>query len=78
MQESDPNRGDLQKSLAHGSLRPFDAAGGRIEMPSLDFEAEKAAFREYYNDNAQRLDQAKKAFLTLLSSLLAHARVRTR
>lgn len=44
-------------------------------MPSLDFEAEKAAFREYYNDNAQRLDQAKKAFLTLLSSLLAHAKL---
>jgi putative GTP pyrophosphokinase len=42
-------------------------------MPSLDFEAEKATFREYYNDNAQRLDQAKEAFLTLLGSLLAHA-----
>lgn len=41
-------------------------------MASLDFEAEKAAFREYYNDNAQRLEQAKAAFLTLLSSLLAH------
>jgi ppGpp synthetase/RelA/SpoT-type nucleotidyltranferase len=42
-------------------------------MSSLDFEAEKAAFREYYNDNAQRLEQAKEAFLTLLGSLLAHA-----
>lgn len=41
-------------------------------MPSLDFEAEKAEFRDYYNDNAQRLEQAKDAFLTLLSSLLAH------
>ncbi|MDT3377413.1 (p)ppGpp synthetase [Labrys neptuniae] len=41
-------------------------------MPSLDFEAEKAAFRDYYNDNAQRLGQAKTAFLTLLGSLLAH------
>ncbi|WP_394999503.1 GTP pyrophosphokinase family protein [Sphingomonas sp.] len=41
-------------------------------MPSLDFEAEKAGFREFYNDNGQRLDQAKVAFLTLLSSLLAH------
>lgn len=40
-------------------------------MPSLDFEAEEAAFRDYYNDNAQRLEQAKSAFLTLLSSLLA-------
>ncbi len=42
-------------------------------MPSLDFEAEKAAFREYHNDNALRLDQAKEAFLTLIRSLLAHA-----
>jgi putative GTP pyrophosphokinase len=41
-------------------------------MPSLDFESEKVAFREYYDENAQRLDQAKEAFLTLLSSLLAH------
>lgn len=41
-------------------------------MPSLDFEAEKAAFREYYDGNAQRLEQAKEAFLTLLNSLLAH------
>lgn len=41
-------------------------------MPSLDFEAEKAAFRDYYTENAQRFEQAKDAFLTLLSSLLAH------
>lgn len=41
-------------------------------MSSLDFEAEKAGFRDYYNDHAQRLDQAKDAFLTLLGSLLAH------
>lgn len=42
-------------------------------MPSLDFEAEKAAFSEYYNDNTQRLGQAMEAFLTLLGSLIAHA-----
>lgn len=41
-------------------------------MPSLDSEAEKATFRDYYNDNAQRFEQAKVAFLTLLGSLLAH------
>jgi putative GTP pyrophosphokinase len=41
-------------------------------MPSLDFEAEKAGFRDYYDDNAPRLDQAREAFLTLLGSLLAH------
>lgn len=46
---------------------------GNYQMPSLDFEAEKAIFREYYNDSAQRLDQAKEAFLTLLASLIAHA-----
>lgn len=40
-------------------------------MQSLDFGAEKAAFRDYYNDNAQRLEQAKHAFLTLLGSLIA-------
>lgn len=39
-------------------------------MPSLDFETEKVAFREFYNDNGQRLEQAKNAFLTLLMSLL--------
>lgn len=44
-------------------------------MPSLDFEAEKAVFRDYYNDNFPRLDQAKVAFLTLLSSLLTHAHI---
>jgi len=42
-------------------------------MPSLDFEAERAAFRDYYNDNTQRLELAKDAFLTLVSSLLAHS-----
>ncbi|MES3081199.1 GTP pyrophosphokinase [Sphingomonas faeni] len=42
-------------------------------MPSLDFEAEKVVFREYYNDNAQRLDQAKDKFLVLLDSIIAHA-----
>lgn len=41
-------------------------------MASLDFENEKTAFRDYYNGNAQRLDQAKDALLTLLSSLLSH------
>jgi putative GTP pyrophosphokinase len=40
-------------------------------MPSLDFEAEKGAFRDYYKDNAQRLEQASDAFLTLIQSLLA-------
>jgi putative GTP pyrophosphokinase len=42
-------------------------------MSSLDFEAEKAAFHDYYTDNMQRLGQAMDSFLTLLGSLLAHA-----
>ncbi|TPG52038.1 GTP pyrophosphokinase [Sphingomonas glacialis] len=41
-------------------------------MPSLDFDAEKAAFRDYYDDSAVHLEQAKGAFLTLLRSLLTH------
>ena len=41
-------------------------------MPSLDFETEKTAFREYYNNNSQRFYQAKNAFLTLINSLLAN------
>lgn len=40
-------------------------------MPSLDFDAEKIAFRNFYNDNSQRLEQAKDAFLTLIRSLIA-------
>ena len=42
-------------------------------MPSLDFEAEKVSFNEYYNDNTQRLGLAMESFLTLLGSLIAHA-----
>ena len=41
-------------------------------MTSLDFEAEKTAFRDYFNDNARRFEQAKDVYLTLLRSLLAH------
>lgn len=50
----------------------FDVPGETLVMPSLDFEAEKVSFREYYDENAQRLEQAKESFLTLLASLLAH------
>jgi hypothetical protein len=42
-------------------------------MPSLGFEAKQAVLRKYYNDNAQRLDQAKDKFLDLLDSIIAHA-----
>ncbi|NNM62943.1 MAG: (p)ppGpp synthetase [Steroidobacteraceae bacterium] len=40
-------------------------------MSSLDFEAEKAAFRTYYDHNAALFDGAKASFLTLIRSLLA-------
>ncbi|MET1755765.1 hypothetical protein ABVV53_09885 [Novosphingobium sp. RD2P27] len=42
-------------------------------MASLDFEAEKVAFRTYYQDNAALFEQGKEAFLTLLRSLLGDA-----
>lgn len=42
-------------------------------MASLDYEAEKTAFRSYYQDNAMLFEQGKEAFLTLLRSLLADA-----
>ena len=40
-------------------------------MPSLDFDAEKAVFRAFYDDNLQTLDGAVASFLTLIRSLLA-------
>lgn len=40
-------------------------------MPSLDFDAEKSAFRDYYDANRQTLDGATGSFLTLIRSLLA-------
>lgn len=39
-------------------------------MPSLDFDAEKAAFREFYDSNLDVLVDAKASFLTLIRSLL--------
>lgn len=40
-------------------------------MATLDFEAEKAAFRLYYDDNVTLLEGAKASFLTLVRSLFA-------
>jgi ppGpp synthetase/RelA/SpoT-type nucleotidyltranferase len=42
-------------------------------MASLDFEAERAAFRSHYDDNVELLDGATGSFLTLIKSLLAGA-----
>lgn len=39
-------------------------------MASLDFEAEKAAFRTYCQESAALLDQGMEAFKTLVRSLL--------
>jgi len=41
-------------------------------MPSLDFEAEKIVFRDFYDANRQLLEDAKDSFLTLLNALLVH------
>lgn len=40
-------------------------------MPSLDYEFEKTAFREFYNDNHQRLRDAEDFFRSLLATLVA-------
>lgn len=42
-------------------------------MASLDFDAEKAAFREYYDVERPLLEGAIESFLTLIRSLLASA-----
>ena len=42
-------------------------------MPSLAFDNEETAFRDFYNDNQQHLVEAKDAFLALLQSILAQA-----
>ncbi|MET3552640.1 RelA/SpoT domain-containing protein [Burkholderia sp. 567] len=42
-------------------------------MASLDFDAEKAAFREYYDTERPLLEGAIESFLTLVRSLLASA-----
>lgn len=40
-------------------------------MASLDFEAEKASFRAYYDENADLLEDAAASFQTLVRSLFA-------
>lgn len=40
-------------------------------MASLNFETEKAAFREFYDGSRELLEAAKSAYLTLVRSLLA-------
>ncbi len=42
-------------------------------MASTDFEAEKAAFREYYDSHRLLLEEAKDAFIALIRSLLLDA-----
>lgn len=41
-------------------------------MPSLDFEAEKNQFREFYGANRQLLEDAKDSFATLVNALTSH------
>ncbi len=40
-------------------------------MPSLDFDAEKRAFQDYYNGNLRELQGATESFLTLVRSIVA-------
>lgn len=42
-------------------------------MPSLDFEAEKAAFQAYYESHRELLDEARASFVGLVSALLRDA-----
>ena len=41
-------------------------------MPSLDFDTEKAWFRDYYKSNRQLLDDATNSFNALITSLINH------
>jgi putative GTP pyrophosphokinase len=40
-------------------------------LPSLDFDAEKRAFQDYYNGNIRQLQGATESFLTLVRSIVA-------
>jgi len=42
-------------------------------MPSLNFETEKAQFREFHTSNHQLLEDAKDSFVALSNALLIHA-----
>lgn len=42
-------------------------------MPSLDFDVEKAEFREFYASNLQLLKDAKNSFVALTNALLIHS-----
>lgn len=44
-------------------------------MASLDFDAEKTAFRDYYDTERSLLEGAIESFLTLVRSLLASANI---
>lgn len=44
-------------------------------MSSLDFDAEKSKFRDFYETNHQLLEDAKNSFVTLIKSLISHARL---
>jgi putative GTP pyrophosphokinase len=42
-------------------------------MASLDFELEKAAFRDFYDQNAVLLEAAQKSFIALTNALVTHS-----
>lgn len=49
----------------------FAKLGKTIVMASLEFEVEKAAFREFYDGNHATLDGALGSFRTLIRSLFS-------
>ena len=42
-------------------------------MASLDFDQEKKIFKNFYDDNRERLEDAKAVFITIINSLLAQS-----
>lgn len=42
-------------------------------MPSLDFEAEKSAFRSFYEQNLALMEDAKSSYIALLTALVSHS-----
>ncbi len=41
-------------------------------MASIDFDAEKSNFRNYYDENSKLLENAKNSFITLITSLIGN------
>lgn len=42
-------------------------------MASLDFDNEKSSFRDYYDENRDLLDGAKRTYINIINTLLSQA-----